>query len=247
MPVLETTDKVAPRSVIRHRPIHGGDERDALLVTPVAWRAHRPLPGMVQTADDEEASSAPAAVPTSQPSAGKGKGSSATPLRTAQTRQQARRGRAHPLLYLGLGMLLMLALWVGLTQTLTWATNAVNTVKYGYPRTYQVDAFVGHNESAGTPSHFLAINLHGRIEVIELPGGDATHARIYVGPQLYGPGSDLVPVTLQFADVTGDHKPDMILSVQGTRIVYLNDQGGFRPLKPDEQRPVQQWLKRHRE
>ena len=30
-------------------------------------------------------------------------------------------------------------------------------------------------------------------------------------PQLYGTGADLVPVTLKFEDVNGDHLPDMIV------------------------------------
>ncbi len=67
-------------------------------------------------------------------------------------------GRAHRLLYFVIGMLLMLALWIGLTQLVIWATNQINTVKYGYPRTYQVDAYVGHNESTGVPSHCIALN-----------------------------------------------------------------------------------------
>ena len=106
------------------------------------------------------------------------------------------------------------------------------------------NASVGHNESAGTPSHFLAINLNGRIEVIEFPGGDGSKARIYLGPQLYGTGDDLIPVTLSFVDVNGDHLPDMIIHFQSSRIVFINDQGGFRPLRPEERLPVQQFLQR---
>ncbi len=34
-----------------------------------------------------------------------------------------------------------------------------------YPRTFQVDAVVGHNDSATNPSHFIAMNLNGRIEM----------------------------------------------------------------------------------
>jgi hypothetical protein len=107
-----------------------------------------------------------------------------------------------------------------------------------------MDAFVKHNETAGIPSHFIAINLNGRIEIIEFPGGDGTKARIYLGPQLYGTGDDLIPVTLGFADVNGDHLPDMIIHFQSSRIVFINAQGGFRPLRPEERVPVQQFLQR---
>src|SRR5579875_1031363 len=155
----------------------------------------------------------------------------------AQTRWQP-----HPLLYLGVGMLTMLLLWVVLSAAVGWAITTLDTLHYGYPRTFQTDARVGHNEQAGQPSHFIAINLKGRIEVIELPGGDASHARIYLGPQLYGPNNDLVPVTLSFVDVNGDHKPDMLINFQGSQVVFINDGQGFRPLQPSERNQVQQFL-----
>jgi hypothetical protein len=68
-----------------------------------------------------------------------------------------------------------------------------------------------------------------------LPGGDASKAKIYVGPSLFGDESDLDPVTLTFRDVNGDGKPDMIIHVAGTNIIYINDNGQFRPVKPGEQ------------
>jgi hypothetical protein len=151
---------------------------------------------------------------------------------------------AHPLLYLGLGMIAMLALWTLLTMAISWWNTTWDDIHYGRPRTFQTDAFVKHNESSGGPSHFIAINLNGRVEIIEFPGGDATKARVYLGPQFYGTGNDLIPVTLSFADVNGDHLPDMIIHVQSTRIVFINDQGSFRPLRPGERVPVQQFLQR---
>ncbi len=123
-----------------------------------------------------------------------------------------------------------------------WVSTTLDDLHYGRPRTFQIDAYVGHNEAPGMPSHFVAFNLHGRIEIIELPGGDATHARIYLGPQLYGPGADLVPVTLSFQDVNGDHLPDMIVHFQGTQVVFINDAGGFRPARPGEQPHLEQFL-----
>ncbi|BCL79381.1 hypothetical protein ccbrp13_18460 [Ktedonobacteria bacterium brp13] len=97
------------------------------------------------------------------------------------------------------------------------------------PRTFQIDARVGHNEQGSTASHFIAQNLHGRILVIEMPGGDVTKARVYTGPQLYGKDDDLIPVTLQFQDVNHDGRPDMIVEFKDTRLIYANDGTGFRP------------------
>jgi len=125
------------------------------------------------------------------------------------TRPRGRR-RLHPLLYLGLGMIAMLALLLLLSLAVSWWNTTIDDLYYGRPRTFQIDAYVGHDE-VGAPSHFIALNYNGRVEVIEFPGGDASHARIYLGPQLYGARADLVPVTLSFVDVSGHHQPDMLV------------------------------------
>src|SRR5260370_6875650 len=151
---------------------------------------------------------------------------------------------AHPLLYLGIGMLAMLALWTVLSMAVSWGSTTWNDLHYGRPRTFQIDALVGHTDSAANPSHFIALNLNGRIEVIEFPGGDGSKARIYLGPQLYGTDATLIPVPLSFADVTAHHLLDMLIHFQNTQIVFINDQGGFRPLQPGERHAVEQFLQR---
>jgi hypothetical protein len=105
---------------------------------------------------------------------------------------------------------------------------------YGRPRTFQIDAVVGHNDSDAHPSHFVAINLDRHVQIIEFPGGDSSKAKIYIGPVLVGDGQDLAVVTLSFKDVNGDGKPDMIVSVQSSRFVFINDNGAFRPGRPGE-------------
>lgn len=152
---------------------------------------------------------------------------------------------AHPFFFLGIGMVAMLALWMLLTMAASWWSVTWDNLHYGYPRTYQVDAVVGHNDSASNPSHFIAINLNGRIEIIEFPGGDGSKARIYIGPQLYGNGENLIPVTLSFVDVSGNHLPDMILHFQNTQIVFINENGGFRPATSSELPAIENYLKLH--
>lgn len=151
--------------------------------------------------------------------------------------------KVHPLLYLGAGMMMMIIGWMLFSSLSNWFSLEMDQLRYGYPRTYQVDAWVGHNEQGGTPSHFIALNLRGRIEIIEFPGGDASHARVFMGPQLYGPDAALAPVTLSFVDINGDHKPDMIVTFQNTHIVFVNDQGTFRPPLPSEEPKIEQALK----
>lgn len=257
MPVLESTDNLTPRSALRHRPI--GDEAaksgkelvaPSNTTTPVAQRASRLRPKQTDVAEDinewQRVNDTESGHTTATPrqTSTKGKNLPKVP------RPQSTRGKRkfwhgwHPLLYLGIGMIAMLALWTLLTTALSWGSTTLDDIHYGRPRTFQIDAFVGHNESAGMPSHFIAINLNGRIEIIEFPGGDGSKARIYLGPQLYGTGADLIPVTLSFVDVNGDHQRDMIIHFQSSRIVFINDQGGFRPLRPEERHAVEQFLQR---
>jgi hypothetical protein len=234
MPVLESTDRAMPRSALRHRPIENdANQQGKTSITPVVQRASRLR--TPETEEDEQA--AP--------------GSSSTgprPKTPGLIRTRGRRRgmlRAHPLLLLGLGMILMLVLWTGLSLAVSWWNTTWDDLHYGRPRTFQIDMVVGQNDSSNNPSHFIALNLNGRIEVIEFPGGDASKARIYIGPQLYGSGQELIPVILSFVDINGNHRPDMIIRFQGTRIVYVNDQGGFRPADANEIQAVQHYLQKH--
>src|SRR5712692_10656797 len=122
--------------------------------------------------------------------------------------------RVHWVLILWIGMLSMLAFYLLWNWGTTWWTDHQLYATYGFPRTYQTDQVVGHADSTDHPSHFIALNLNGHIEVIEFPGGDGSHARIYIGPQLFGDNAILTPVTLSFKDVNGDGKPDLLLHVQ---------------------------------
>jgi hypothetical protein len=142
--------------------------------------------------------------------------------------------KVHWSLIFGIGMVAMLSLWVLGSMLLTWWKVTQDDWHYGRPRTFQVDQRVGHNDE-GTPSHFLAMNLNRRIEIIEFPGGDATHAKVYFAMTLVGNGEDLAVATLSFKDLNGDGKLDMIVSVGDTHYAFINDSGQFRPLKPGEQ------------
>lgn len=259
MPVLESSDKVAPRSIVRHRPLDEANKRSIVTTAahPVAQRASRVRP---QPADDDLISEwkrgdieEPARTPIPQrktnppvrrvPShTGK---SAAVSTRKTTVPGARPRWRAHPLLFLGLGMLAMLVLWTLLTAGLNWWNNTMDYLHYGYPRTFQIDAIVGHTDSASNPSHFIAINLHGKVEIIEFPGGDASHSRVYLGPQLFGPDADKAPVTLKFADVNGDHQPDMLVFFQSSWIVFINAQGSFRAPTEQEHQAAAQYITAH--
>jgi len=140
----------------------------------------------------------------------------------------------HWLVFVGVAMIVMVMGWVIFSVVANWWQVTQDDWHYGRPRTFQMDAVVGHNDSAANPSHFIALNLNRHVEIIEFPGGDATKARIFMGPTLIGDGQDLAPVTLTFRDVNGDGKLDMIINIQDNHFVFINDNGTFRPARPNE-------------
>jgi hypothetical protein len=263
MPVLESTDNVSPRSALRYRPLNGANKRSVVTTAahPVVQRASRPRPKAAdddlisewQRGDAEEMEIA--SQPESQPQR-----STNPPVRRmrfpskdlrgsasvqAPAEPRATRFRLYPLLIIGMGMTGMIILWVLVTAGLNWWNGTMDYLHYGYPRTVQVDAVVGHNDSSTNPSHFLATNLHGHIEIIEFPGSDGTHTRIFLGPQLYGTDADKAVVTLKFADISGNHTPDMLVFFQSSWIVFINDQGTFRPATDQEHQEVVRYLAAH--
>lgn len=194
-----TQEQITSRSGLRHRPIFPGASTDE---APLVPRASRGVSS--QRHDTKQATN--------------------TALQPGSTRQ----GPHHGLFFVGIGMLFTLIFVVLGHLALAWISITWDDLHYGRPRTFQVDAFVGH-ETTSIPSHFIALNLHGHIEVIEFPGGDGTHARIFLGPQLYANDADLVPVTLKFVDSRHNHYPDMLVMVGGSQVVFHNEQGTFRP------------------
>jgi hypothetical protein len=146
---------------------------------------------------------------------------------------EQKRRNVHWLLPLGVGMLAMLAIWITGSWVLAWGIQRYNDIRYGFPRTYQTDAVVGHGDSKEQPSHFIAINLNRQAIVIELKGGDPARSFSYVAPfYIAGDSGEFVPVTVEFRDVAGDNKPDMLIHIhvpQQQIAVFINDGKGFRP------------------
>jgi len=137
--------------------------------------------------------------------------------------------RRFPALAVAVGMLVMALLVFGVTSFSSWWQVHQDDARYGRPRTYQLDAIVGHGDGPGHPTHLIFLNLSRHVEIIELPGSDAAHAHIYQGPVLYGPGQDLTPVTGEVRDVNGDGRPDVIVHVLDQQLVLINDGSQFRP------------------
>ena len=228
--------KITPKSILRHRPIG----RDTTIVS-IARRASRLSPqAFVGKEPKGTGGTRKGKVSLAGPSGGRSpSGPSKRPKGPSPLAQapayltkphRARHNssfRPHPLLLLGLGMMAMLLLWIVLSAAWNWGTITWDDLHYGRPRTYQVDAWVGHNEQTGHPSHFIVLNLNRRIEIIEIAGGDPAHTRIYPGPQLYKAQSELIPVTVRFTTSHGKKYPNMTVLFGDSQVIYLNENGTF--------------------
>lgn len=140
----------------------------------------------------------------------------------------------HTIAYIVTGLLALLAVYTIMGNVVGWARSRIDDVRYGATRTYQVDEVVGHDDGAGTPTHFIAMNLNRQVVVIEIPGGDASKIRTLTGPYLFGAGEDKTPVLLRFDDLNNDGSKDLIVNVKNEEIVYLNKDAQFQPITPEE-------------
>jgi hypothetical protein len=131
------------------------------------------------------------------------------------------------LVAVGSGMLTMVALFSLGTNALNWGEGWVQRWNYGPIPTFQVDKAVGHNgDSPAHPSHFIATDSEGRVEVFEV-SPDGTKSQFYPINTLYsGNSTSVMPaITLTFQDVNQDGKLDMEIHVAGvdTPLICLND------------------------
>ncbi|MEO5952933.1 MAG: FG-GAP repeat protein [Chloroflexia bacterium] len=137
------------------------------------------------------------------------------------------------------GVALLVAAYAVISAAIDWTQVKMNDLQYGRPRTMQMDAYVGHSEVDGVPSHFVAMNLNRRITILEMPGGDSTKVNTIVGPYLFGQGEDLTPVSVSSTDLNGDGVADLLVSVKNEQLLYLNDGTAFRLATPEERLAIE--------
>lgn len=131
-------------------------------------------------------------------------------------------------------LLCLVAIALLANSVITWTQTKIDDLRYGRPRTMQLSGFVGHNESAGVPTQFVAMNLNRRVVVFEIPGGDVAQTRTLTGPYLFGANENLTPVRLRLENINADDATDLVVSVKNEEIIYINEAGSFRLIKPEE-------------
>jgi hypothetical protein len=151
---------------------------------------------------------------------------------TTPQQQATPKKRMHYLFWVGVVLFIMIFGWIGLTALGSWWQTTLDDWHYGRPRTFQTDQNVGH---FGFVSHFVALNLNGKIEVIETEPANpnqqqATH--MYIVATL-DTDQNLQPVTLRFENLTGNGRLDLLVFVGNSLQVPLYNTGtGFQSQPP---------------
>ena len=133
--------------------------------------------------------------------------------RNERRTEELQRPGKHPLFYIGICLVILVVFLTAYTLIPPALQKWSDDRTYGYPRTFQTDANVGHGLGA---SHFLVVNVHGTIEVVELPNAPnntTVQPHLYIIMRLSSQGADLVPATVSFPDVNADGKPDLQVTV----------------------------------
>jgi hypothetical protein len=143
-------------------------------------------------------------------------------------------GRTAWLLFTGLTYLLALAAIILLvSRTLTWGQHTLDDLRYGYPRINSTTGYAFKGDSSERPTLTLALNLHGQVQVLVFPASDIERMYRLEGPYLFGDSGKEVP-NIEMRDVNQDNMQDLILTVMGEAVVYLNQDGNFRLITPHE-------------
>jgi|GEM_PF-1909377 len=120
------------------------------------------------------------------------------------------------------------------TNVISWWNTWQDDMTYGRPRTMQLSGWVGHNEQTGFATNFIAQNINGEVNIIEIPGGDSSKTVVIKGPRLFAKNAELIPIKIRLEDVNADGHVDLIVTADGAQSAYLNESGRFRPATDSE-------------
>ena len=152
------------------------------------------------------------------------------PTRSIDTEPLRIRHSPHFLVFVGIGMLCFLALYILWNAfVIPWWQNVEDQWQYGTSRITRIEADVGH----GGKSTFLAFVLNRQVIIIEAPGQSMEHSKYYRTGTLTGDFSQPPAISLSIADVDGI-RDCLIVHVEGMSgsIVLYNTGTGFQMTPP---------------
>ena len=138
-------------------------------------------------------------------------------------REVPKRRRFYWMIFMGMMMFVMVFGWLLLTAVGFWWQGKQDDWKYGNPRTFQIDEYVGHGDTPDHPDHFIAVNVGGMVQVIELNPQSPKYDHAYPITTI---NSSATPVFLSFEDTNHDGKPDMLVTIGDSNsyvVILLNN------------------------
>jgi hypothetical protein len=130
--------------------------------------------------------------------------------------------------------LALLALALVVQHGAEHAQRTVDTLRYGYPRSVSMLGYVGHGDERYLPTMMETLNLNGQIHILIFPGGDVQQLQVLEGPYVVGKDGAYVVAHPSLRDITGDGHVDLLVTIRDEVIVYVNDDGKFRPVTMEE-------------
>ena len=116
---------------------------------------------------------------------------------------------------------LLYVLYALTATALAWTTVKLDDIRYGYPRTFQMNGVLAAHTAGNQRAHFLVQNLQGQVWITIIPDDVARRVLVIKGPQLLGTDRSLAPATLALQDVNRDGYTDLMLNVDGKTFLYL--------------------------
>jgi hypothetical protein len=131
-------------------------------------------------------------------------------------------------------LLVLLVIYAVMGSVVSWGREKFDDIRYGSTRTFHTEAVVGHGDSEGSPSRFIAVNMNRQVLIFQVVPGDTNQVRTITGPYLVGAGEDKTPVLLSFEDINRDGTRDMIVNVKNEAIIFVNRDGQFMQMSNEE-------------
>lgn len=125
-----------------------------------------------------------------------------------KTRVLPQQHHSHPVLFTGLGMILLLIAWFATTTGASWiTTHLIDPATYGPMHGSVVEGVFGGGDSQAHPSQLIAMNNAGQVEIFKMTASNPKKTQVFVGPNL---------IALGYSD---PKEAEVALRVQGNKVV----------------------------
>lgn len=137
-------------------------------------------------------------------------------------------------------MLALLAMYVLMSYALETGQRWLDDRQYGMPRQVHLSGYTGPSDQHGPPTHFIALNIERQVSVLVIPGGNTDHISALQGPYIVGNDGQYVIPQPSLHDMNHDGYIDLIVTLRGEKVIYLNQAGNFRLITAEERAALEQ-------